>query len=55
MYCVGYRICLAREIVSIQYLNQQIAKSIIIICHLRFFYMFRPLQGHHQEGIYKGI
>ena len=23
--------------------------------HLRFFYMFRPLKGHNQEGIHKGI
>ena len=40
----------------VQYLLQQTAHALIIICHVCPFHMFWPLQcHHHQGGIYKGI
>jgi len=34
--------------------NKSHNKKDTIICHLYPSYMFRPVQGHHQERIYKG-
>jgi len=39
----------------IQYLINKYANQLIIFCRLRFFYVFRLLQGQHQGGMYKGV